>query len=80
MRFTYTCTFVGFMLALGVRGAVKSEAAMMAPTTKATVVKKPKTFCMRVRELYMMGDTGPSVRWIDARLSVRPSLLASAVG
>lgn len=27
---------------------------MKAATTNATVVKKPKTFCMRVRELYML--------------------------
>lgn len=49
------------MVALGVRGAVKSEAAIMAPTMKATVVKNPKTFCMRVRELCMVGNSVPSI-------------------
>jgi hypothetical protein len=29
---------------------------MKAATTKATVVKKPKVFWIRVRELYMMGE------------------------
>lgn len=43
------------MVALGVRGAAKSEAAIRAATTKATVVKKPNTFCIRVRELYIVG-------------------------
>lgn len=40
----------------GERGANKSVAAMKAPRTQATVVKKPKTFWMRVKELYMMGE------------------------
>lgn len=52
-RKTYTCTFVVLISALGVLGTVKSEAAIMAATTNATVVKKPKTFWRRVRELYM---------------------------
>lgn len=43
------------MVALGVRGALKSDAAMRAATTKTTVVKKPKTFWTRVRELYILG-------------------------
>lgn len=55
---TYTCTLVGLIIALGVRGTVKSEAAIMAPTTNATVVKKPKTFCNRVRELYILAGVG----------------------
>lgn len=38
------------------RGVRKSEAAMRAATTNATVVKNPKVFWMRVRELYMAGD------------------------
>jgi hypothetical protein len=41
-------------LADGVRGAVKSERATKAATANATVVKKPKTFWMRVRELYIL--------------------------
>jgi hypothetical protein len=38
---------------LGVRGEKRSEAAIMAATTKATVVKKPKVFWMRTMEEYM---------------------------
>ena len=44
------------MVAPGVRGTVKSEAAIMAATTKATVVKKPKAVCRRLKELYMLGE------------------------
>lgn len=36
-------------LALGVRGAVKSQTAIRAATANKTVVKKPKTFCERTR-------------------------------
>jgi hypothetical protein len=32
------------MIAFGVRGEVRSEAAMKAATTKTTVVNRPKTF------------------------------------
>lgn len=52
---SYTWTLVVFTVALGVLGAVKSEAAIRAATTNATVVKKPNTFCILVRELYMAG-------------------------
>lgn len=44
---TYTCTSFTVTLALGVRGAIRSEHAIRAATAKATVVKKPKTFCAR---------------------------------
>lgn len=40
----------------GLRGEKRSVAAMKAPKTQATVVKKPKTFWMRLKELYMVGD------------------------
>lgn len=43
-------------LALGVRGAMKSEAAIKAATTNATVVKKPKTFCARTRVECIFGE------------------------
>ena len=46
------------MTPVGVRGDSRSEAAMMAPTAKATDVKNPKTFCSRVRELYILGENG----------------------
>jgi hypothetical protein len=39
------------MLALGARGDARSESAMKPAITKQTVVKKPKTFWMRVRVL-----------------------------
>jgi hypothetical protein len=44
---TYTWTSLTAMLALGVRGAIRSEHAIKAATAKATVVKNPKTFCAR---------------------------------
>lgn len=53
---TYTCTLVVLMAALGVRGKAKSTDATMRATAKATVVKKPKTFCNRVTALCMVGD------------------------
>lgn len=45
-----------FMTPLGVRAEPRSVAAMNAPRTKATVVKKPKTFWSRVKELCMLGN------------------------
>lgn len=43
----YVCTSFTMTLEVGVRGASTSENAIRAATTKATVVKKPKTFCAR---------------------------------
>lgn len=43
----------------GERGEKRSVAAMNAPRTQATVVKKPKTFWMRVKELCMVGGLAP---------------------
>jgi len=43
----YTWTPFTATFALGVRGAIRSEAAIKAATTKATVVKNPKTFWKR---------------------------------
>lgn len=40
----------------GVLGAKRSVAAMKAPKKQATVVKKPKTFWILVKLLYMVGD------------------------
>ena len=45
-----------FMTPLGERVEPRSVAAMNAPRTKATVVKKPKTFWRRVKELCMLGN------------------------
>ena len=45
---TYTCTSFIMTLALGVLGANRSEHAIRAATTKATVVKKVKTFWARL--------------------------------
>lgn len=50
--------FCGMSTPLGVREEKKSVAAMKAPKTQATVVKKPKTFWMRVKEECMVGDSG----------------------
>lgn len=58
---SYTWTLVGFTVALGVRGAVRSEAAIRAAMTNATVVKKPNTFCILVRELYIVTDRIPKI-------------------
>lgn len=44
------------MTPLGVRAEPRSVAAMNAPRTKATVVKKPKTFWSRVKELCMLSN------------------------
>ena len=46
---TYTWTSRTVRVALGSRGDVKSEKAIKPATQKATVVKKPKTFCPRTR-------------------------------
>ena len=54
---THTWTLVVLRTpTLGVRGARKSEAAIRAATTKATVVKKPKAFWTRTSEEYMVGN------------------------
>ena len=45
----YTVTSFTCMLDFGVRGAARSEVAIKAATTNATVVKKPKTFWRRTR-------------------------------
>lgn len=47
---TYTCTFRISSFALGLCGLTRLESAISAPTEKATVVKKPKTFCSRTSE------------------------------
>jgi hypothetical protein len=52
---TYTFSSPCLIIAEGVRTAVRSDRAIKMPRTKATVVKKPKVFCIRVRELYMVG-------------------------
>lgn len=52
------------MTPLGVRGVKRSVAAMKAPRTHATVVKKPKTFWRRVKEECMLGGARMrSLRW-----------------
>jgi len=53
---TYTWVLVVLRtLTTGSRGVIKSEAAMRAATKKATVVKKPKVFCILTNEEYMVG-------------------------
>lgn len=44
------------MTPVGVRAAKRSVAAIKTPRVKATVVKKPNTFCRRASELYMVGE------------------------
>lgn len=57
---THTWTLVVLRVrTIGARSATKSEAAMKAATTKATVVKKPNTFCSLTTDVYMVGD-----RWM----------------
>lgn len=55
---THTWMLLAVMTALGVRAASKSDSATKAPTTKATVVKKPNVFWPRMRVLYMMVREG----------------------
>jgi len=43
----YTSTLLTNTSALGVRGEIRSEAAIKAATANATVVKNPKTFWAR---------------------------------
>lgn len=65
----------------GSRGEKRSVAAMKAPKTQATVVKKPKTFWMRLNELYMLGVGGPgSWRARSGRVRVRLCDLEGAGG
>lgn len=52
----YTWTLVVLRTPLGALGERKSDAAMSAAMAKATVVKYPKVFCARTREVYMVGD------------------------
>jgi hypothetical protein len=66
-RWTYTWVLETPSLpAPGARGLRRSEAAMKAATTNATVVKKPKAFWTRVRVLYMMGN------WCSCQCSFCP--------
>lgn len=51
---THTCRVVGTIVPLGRRIASRSEAAIKAASKQATVVKKPKTFWTRVKELCMV--------------------------
>ena len=51
------------MLAVGDRGEMSTDAAIKAPTQKATVVKKPKTFCVRTR----LECISANRRWKDYR-------------
>lgn len=51
---TYVCTSFTLIVAAGVLGLATSESAMNAATAKATVVKKPKTFWMRVTEVCIL--------------------------
>ena len=51
------------MLAVGDRGEMSTDAAIKAPTQKATVVKKPKTFCARTR----LECISANRRWKDYR-------------
>ena len=43
-----------FSVPLGIRGAKKSDVAMNAATTKATVVKNPNAFCTLTRDECMV--------------------------
>ena len=54
---TYTCTFRTSTLADGDCGKKRTERAIRPATLKATVVKKPKTFCTRTREECMLEMT-----------------------
>ena len=55
---TYTCTSFMVTLALGVLGAKRSEHAIRAATTKATVVKKVKTFWARLMVEFIVARVG----------------------
>lgn len=69
-RDAYTWTLVVLRTpTLGVRGLRRSEAAMKAATTNATVVKKPKAFWRRTTEEYMVGDRSGLLRPCSSRKS-----------
>lgn len=51
---TDTWRLLTSILADGVLGERKSDSAMKVATTKATVVKKPKTFCPLTKEECML--------------------------
>jgi hypothetical protein len=51
---------------LGVRGARKSDAAINAATTNATVVKKPNVFCILTSDEYMMGEVVEAARPLES--------------
>lgn len=54
------------MLADGSRGDTSTDAAMRAPMQKATVVKKPKTFCARTRlECIVAARSSSRAEWVD---------------
>jgi hypothetical protein len=56
------------MIPEGERVEKRSVAAMKAPRKQATVVKKPKTFWMRVKELCMVGGAkGGLDNWVSTR-------------
>jgi hypothetical protein len=55
-RRAYTWTLVVLTVPLGVRGARKSVPAMRAATIAMSVVRYPKVFCKRTRELCMLGS------------------------
>ena len=53
----YTWVSFKVMVALGVRVAMRSEHAIRAATTKATVVKKPNTFWARTMVECIVADS-----------------------
>lgn len=53
-KVTHVCTSFTLTVAAGVLGLTTSESAMKAATANATVVKKPKTFWMRVMEVCIL--------------------------
>ena len=53
---TYTWTFCSCTVADGFWGVIKDESAITVATVKATVVKKPNTFCTRTRAECMVGE------------------------
>lgn len=59
---TYTWTFLSETDAVASLGNRTTESAASPATTKATVVKKPKTACARLREECIVGMTMRSVQ------------------
>jgi hypothetical protein len=68
------------MLALGDCGVMKLLSAITAATLKATVVKKPKTFCSRTSAECMIVEVVDGKRDIDEVSTTGPASICDGLG